>query len=222
MMRILISCKPPYHFFTRFRRIFEGVNVVMTRPRAVSALVLCLLVLSGCAQVPMRTAWALKDVDYLTVEPEQVRLALSLPAGAKLDKASLNLSFSREGITELEHQIAFEILTSGAEVERVGFPPGTRNGIVLRMPAAHIQEVVAYQQALRSARENRLPASATMGVDSRLNQAWVAQYCAAGNTSFTVQAWVMVEESEGYLALIGESEITRLLDAQSNNFCPQS
>jgi hypothetical protein len=194
----------------------------MTRLKAVSALVLCLVVLGGCAQVPMRTAWALKDVDYLTVRPEQVRLALSLPAGATLDKVSLNLSFSREGITELDHQIAFEILTSGAEVQRVGFPPGTRNGIVLRLPAAHIQEVVAYQHALLSARENRQSASASMGVDSRLNQAWVTQYCAAGNTGFTVQAWIMVDEAEGYLPLIGESEITRLLDAQSKNFCPQS
>ena len=170
----------------------------------------------------MRTAWALKDVDYLTVRPEQVRLALSLPAGATLDKVSLNLSFSREGITELDHQIGFEILTSGAEVQRVGFPPGTRNGIVLRLPTAHIQEVVAYQRALLSARENRQSSSASMGVDSRLNQAWVTQYCAAGNTGFTVQAWIMVDEAEGYLPLIGESEITRLLDAQSKNFCPQS
>ena len=60
-----------------------------------------------------------------------------------------------------------------------------------------------------------------MGVDSSLNQAWVTQYCAAGNTGFRVQAWIMVDESEGYLPLVGESEITRLLDAQSNNFCPQ-
>ena len=82
--------------------------------------------------------------------------------------------------------------------------------------------MLAYQRALLNARENRLSASATMGVDSRLNQTWVAQYCAAGNTSFKVQAWIMVDESEGYLPLIGESEITRLLDAQSKNFCPQS
>ena len=192
----------------------------MMRLKAASALVLCLVVLGGCVQVPMRTAWALKDVDYLTVAPEQLRLALSLPAGAILDKVSLNLSFSREGITELDHHIDFDILTSGREVDRVGFPPGARNGIVLRLPTAHIQEVLGYQRALLNARENRQSSSASMGVDSRLNQAWVTQYCAAGNTGFRVQAWIMVDESEGYLPLVGESEITRLLDVQSNNFCP--
>ena len=109
--------------------------MVMMRLKVASTLVLCLVLLGGCAQVAMRTAWALKDVDYLTVRPEQVRLALSLPAGATLDKVSLNLSFSREGITELDHHIGFDILASGQEVDRVGFPPDTRNGIVLRLPA---------------------------------------------------------------------------------------
>ena len=126
--------------------------------------------LSGCAQVQLRTAWALKDVDYLTVDPGQVRLALSLPDGALLDKVSMSLQFSHEGVVEIDHDISFDILTSGSEIDRVHFPPTVSNGVVLRLPASRLEEVEAYQRRLLHAREFGEPAAASMGVDTRLNQ----------------------------------------------------
>lgn len=177
--------------------------------------------LSGCAQVQLRTAWALKDVDYLTVDPGQVRLALSLPDGALLDKVSMSLQFSHEGVVEIDHDISFDILTSGSEIDRVHFPPTVSNGVVLRLPSSRLEEVEAYQRRLLHAREFGESASASMGVDTRLNQESLPRVCAAGNGEFRIQAWILVDDTQGYLPLIGESEITNLISAQSESFCSQ-
>jgi len=189
--------------------------------RCVLVLLCCLVMLSGCAQVQLRTAWALKDVDYLTVDPGQVRLALSLPDGALLDKVSMSLQFSHEGVVEIDHDISFDILTSGSEIDRVHFPPTVSNGVVLRLPSSRLEEVEAYQRRLLHAREFGESASASMGVDTRLNQESLPRVCAAGNGEFRIQAWILVDDTQGYLPLIGESEITNLISAQSESFCSQ-
>jgi hypothetical protein len=196
-------------------------NVAMNPIQALVAFSICLVLLGGCAQVQLRTAWALKDVDYLTVDPGQFRLALSMPDGALFDKVSMSLQFSHNGVVEIDHDISLDILTSGSEVERVHFPPTASNGVVLRLPASRLQEVVAYQRRLLHARESGESASASMGVDTRLNQESLAQACAAGNTEFRIQAWILVDNTQGYLPLIGDSEITSLISAQTESFCPQ-
>ena len=53
----------------------------MNRVKTIVALLFCPVMPGGCAQIQLRTAWALKDVDYLTVDPDQDRLALAMPAG---------------------------------------------------------------------------------------------------------------------------------------------
>jgi hypothetical protein len=180
----------------------------------------CLAMLVGCAQVPLRTAWALKDVDYLTVDPGQFRLALALPEGALLDKVSMSLQFTYEGAVEIDHHISFDILTSGSEIDRVHFPPTVSNGVVLRLPAGRREDVLAYQGRLLRAREHGEPASASLGVDTRLNPESLARTCAAGNREFRIQAWILLNDAEGYLPLIGNSEITSLINTQAESFCP--
>lgn len=177
--------------------------------------------LGGCAQVQLRTAWALKDVDYLTVDPGQLRLALSMPDGALLEKVSMRLQFAHDGLVEIDHDIKLDIFTSGREIDRVQFPPSVSNGVVLRLPPSRLEEVVAYQRRLLRARDFGEQSSASMGIDTRLDQGSVAQTCAAGNTEFLIQAWILVDDTEGYLPLIGESEITSLISAQTESFCPQ-
>ena len=186
------------------------------------AVLFCLMMLTGCAQVQLRTAWALRDLDYLTVNPAVVRLALALPAGAQLDHVTLSLQFERDGTLELDRAIDFDIVTSGREVDRVGFPTGDASRVVLRIPVSRLEDVVNYQRTLFKAREAGIAASASIGVDSRLNQQWVRQYCAAGNRGFRVQAWILVDDNEGFLPLVGENEITSLLDGQSQGFCPDN
>jgi hypothetical protein len=196
-------------------------KVTMNPSKALLACALCVLLLTGCAQVQLRTAWALKDVDYLTVDPGQFRLALSMPEEALLDTVTLSLQFSHNGAIELDHDINLDILTSGREVERVHFPPTVSNGVVLRLPASRLPEVVAFQRRLLHARESGESASASMGVDSRLNRESLAQVCAAGDVEFRIRAWILVDNAQGYLPLIRDSELTSLINAQTDSFCPQ-
>jgi hypothetical protein len=189
--------------------------------RTILPLLLSLVMLGSCAQVQLRTAWALKDVDYLTVDPGQFRLALSMPAEVRLDKMTMHLQFSYDKVVQIDHDIAFDILTSGSEVNRVPFPPSVSNGIVLRLPVSRLGDVLDYQRRLLRARELGEPASASMGVDSQINEDSLATACAVGNGEFRIQAWILVNDIEGYLPLIGESEIASLIDSQTETFCPQ-
>lgn len=178
-----------------------------------------MLTLSGCAQLQLSTAWSMRNVDYLTVHPGVVRLALALPEGAVLEHAVLDLTFSLDDHVEIEHRIPFDVLTDGVEVGRVGFPDSGTSNIVLRIPADRVEDIASYQRALLRAREGGLNGSASMGIDSKLDPQWVKEYCAAGNASFKVQAWILVNDLDGYLPLIRESEIMKLLNTQSENFC---
>jgi hypothetical protein len=196
-------------------------NVAMNSLKAPVVFLFCVVMLGGCAQVQLRTAWALKDVDYLTVDPGQFRLALSMPDGALLDKVSMSLQFSHDGVVEIDHDISFDILTSGSEIDRVHFPPTVSNGLVLRLPAARLEEVVAYQRRLQQAREFGESSSASMGIDTRLNQESVARVCVASDGKFRIQAWILVNVAEGYLPLIRDSEMSSLISAQAESFCPQ-
>ena len=178
-----------------------------------------LLVLSGCAQLPLSTAWSMRNLDYLMLDPRVARLAMALPEGAILDEVVMELSFTLDGKLEIEHHIPFDVVISGLEVEQVRFPNGKSSNIVLRIPANRVEDVEIYQQALLRAREGGLNGSASMGVSSKLNPQWLKEYCVAGNNSFTVQAWILVNDLDGYLPLIRESEMMRLLDAESTNLC---
>jgi hypothetical protein len=200
--------------------MFAQANLTMKAVKTTSFMLLCLAILSGCAQVKLRTAWALKDLDYLVVDPGQFRLALSMTDGALLDKVSMKMQFTRDGIVEIDHDINLDIVTSGEEISRADFPPNVSNGIVLKLPSARLYDVVTYQRKLQFAREHGQSASASMGIDTRLNQAALTQACADGNRAFRVQAWVLVDNLQGYLPLIGDSDIARLINAQTEGICP--
>ena len=188
---------------------------------ALSTLTL-LLTLCSCAQLPLSTAWSMRSLDYLTLDPRVARLAIALPDGAMIDEVVMALSFTLDNRLEIEHHIPFDVVTSGPEIERVRFPASKSGNVVLRIPGNWVEEVEIYQQALLRAREGSLKGSASMGVSSKLNPQWLKGYCEAGNNSFKVQAWILVSDLEGYLPLIRESEIMKLLDAESMNLCMET
>jgi hypothetical protein len=183
------------------------------------ALLYVVLLFSSCAQIQLRTAWALKDFDYFTVDPGIIRLALSLPEGAVLDSATMNMQFTRDGRLEIDQSVAFDILATGREIAAVGFPSGVNATMVLRVPFNRVRDIVTYQQALLEAKDNGLKASATFGINSSLNPAWIENYCAAGHSEMQVKAWVRVSEPQGYMPLVRESDLMKLLEVEGRNVC---
>jgi hypothetical protein len=117
----------------------------------------------------------LKDLHYLVVYPGQFRLALSMTDGPLLDKVSMSMRFTRNGIVEIDHDISLEIVTSGEEISRASFPPNISNCILLTLPSSRQDDAVNYQRKLRFAREHQQSASASIGIDTRLNQSALVQ-----------------------------------------------
>ncbi len=187
--------------------------------RLFTLLISCLVMISGCAQFSVGTMWSLRDTDMMTVDARVARLALALPEGATFAEATLTLQFARAGTTLIDHSIHFEVITSGAEVQRVGFPEHLANQFVLRVPPARVDDVVAFQRTIISEREQGTGASMSVGVHSRLNPEWIEEYCAGENAPIRISAWVLVNDAEGYLPLFGDSELGKLLNAQTENVC---
>jgi len=156
----------------------------------------------------------------LVVYPGQFRLALSMTDGPLLDKVSMSMRFTRNGIIEIDHDISLDIVTSGEEISRANFPPNISNGIVLRLPSSRQDDVVTYQRKLQFAREHQQSASASIGIDTRLNQSVLVQACADGNSMLSVEAWILVDNAQGGLPLISDSDLARLINAQAEAICP--
>jgi hypothetical protein len=94
----------------------------------------------------------------------------------------MNMEFSRDGRVEIDQSVPFDRLTTGREIAAVGFPSGANATMVLRLPLNRVRDIATYQQALLEAKDNGLKASATFGISSSLNPAWVESYCAAGHS----------------------------------------
>ena len=72
--------------------------------------------------------------------------------GPLLDKVSMSMRFTRNGIVEIDHDISLDIVTSGEEISRANFPPNISNGILLTLPSSRQDDVVTLptQTAVRT------------------------------------------------------------------------
>lgn len=188
---------------------------------------LLILGLSGCANMSLYAAWSLHDVDYTRVDLRQTRLALALPKGAILDEASISLKFSVENEIKLNYLIDLEIIKQGREFAPVGFPDDLGTGLVIRIPEGKVDLVENYQRQLKLAQTNSVRGSASIGIDSRLNQTWLTRYCSEsepkGNTSrsLPIQAWLQVDEAQGFIKVYQGDAIFNMLLGESQNICTQ-
>ena len=179
----------------------------------------CLGAVTGCAQLNVGTAWSLRDLDFMTVDPRTARLALALPVGAGIREATIKMQFRRQETLLIDETLQLEIIKSGVEVDKVGFPSHLTNRFVLRVPASRVDVVVHYQRLLLREREAGSGASATFGIGSRMEPDWLEEHCASGNGPIRISAWVLVNEAEGYLPLFGDSQLGKLLNAQAEDVC---
>jgi hypothetical protein len=182
----------------------------------------CLGAVTGCAQLNVGTAWSLRDLDFMTVDPRTVRLALALPDGASIREATVTMQFRRQETLLIDETLELEIIKSGVEVDKVGFPTHLTNRFVLKVPASRIDVVVNYQRLLLREREAGSGASATFGIGSRMDPDWLEEHCASGNGPITVSAWVLVNETQGYLPLFDDSPLGKLINAQAQDVCAKS
>jgi hypothetical protein len=182
----------------------------------------CLSAVTACAQLNVSTAWSLRDLDFMTVDPRTVRLALALPDGAEIREATITMQFRRQENLLIDETVELEIIRSGPEVEKVGFPTHLTNRFVLRIPASRVDVVVNYQRLLLREREAGSGASATFGIGNRMDPDWLDEHCASGGGPITISAWALVSDAQGYLPLFGDSQLGKLIDAQAQGICTAS
>lgn len=181
--------------------------------------------LSGCANISLLTAWSLRDVDYTRVDVRQLRLALALPKGALLDEATVSLKFSTDTGVNLDHLIYLGISELSSAEASVAFPLDLATRLVFKIPQDQISLVENYQKQLGLAQSGGIKGSASFGIGSRLNQVWLARYCqndGPNNTpprSLPMQAWIQVDEAQGFLKILEEDAMFKMLSRQGQGIC---
>jgi hypothetical protein len=65
---------------------------------------LCALAMAGCTVVPLRSLWALRKIDPMTLDPAELRAAVRLPEALawQRDAVAVDLSLQRAGSTETQ------------------------------------------------------------------------------------------------------------------------
>lgn len=186
--------------------------------RALVALI-CLLTCSACSHMRLGTLWSMRNVDFAIVDPGVVRIALALPEGASLSSVALELAFTRQSENLFEDRIELDLLTSGVELGQPGLPRPIGSIVVLRVPRSRVADVRKFQSLYLAERSEPKGASASFGIDTSLDQDWIKKYCEEETKSLEISAWIMVDRQQGYLPLVEDSEITKMLDVQSSGIC---
>ena len=132
------------------------------------------------------------------------------------------MQFRRQETLLIDETVELEIITSGVEMDKVGLPADLTNPFVLMVPASQVDIVVKFQRLLLREREAGSGASATFGIGSRMDPDWIEEHCASRNGPITISAWVLVNEAQGYLPLLADSQLGKLIDAQAQDFCTAS
>lgn len=182
----------------------------------------CLIMVCSCSNLPLGTLWAMKDVDFLKVNPAVVRIALDLPAGASFKSVSLEMKLITAGVVMIDQRFDLDIATTGSELERFGLPQNPGNLVVLKVPESHIDDLLQFQNLIVAEHSDAQGGQASFGIDSKLDPAWIKANCDAGMKDLEISAWVLVEPEQGFLPLLKSSNLGKLLKAQSSGLCPSA
>ena len=175
------------------------------------------LILTGCSQIPLRSAWNLHNVDYFTIDPTPFRLALALPKGTILKEVTMSWRLMSDEQAHPSDIISFDIVTSGPEFELIELPDQTTSNIILRVPPSRIDDLIRVQQSTRKARETGQRGA--FSISTSADPGWLEEYCSKNGGDFTIKAWIKINDLDGYFPLIRESKLMALLKQSGGNIC---
>jgi len=179
----------------------------------------CLIATGACSHIQLGTLWAMKDVDLLRVNPAVIRIALALPNGASFKKMSINMKFTRQGTVLIDDQFDLDIVLSGPEFDTPGLPLEIDNLFILKVPDSRVVDLMDFQNLYISEKANPQGSQATFGIDGKLDPKWMAKNCAAGMKKLDINAWILIDDYQGYLPLLKDSNLGQLLDVKSAGIC---
>jgi len=177
--------------------------------------------LSACSSLSLKTAWTLKSLDYMSLDPGIVRLALALPEGAKFTRLHMTQQFKykTDEAMLVDDNIDLEVTALAEGYDRAGLPSTANNLYIVRVPQSRVNDVLNFQSLLNAERVAGKGASASFGIDSKLDPEWIEHYCENKGGPLYLSAWILVDELQGYLPLIKDSHLGKLLDQQTEALC---
>lgn len=184
------------------------------RPRLVqAALWFCALAMAGCTVVPLRSIWALRKIDPMTLDPAELRAAVRLPDALawQRDAVAVDLSLQRAGSTETQaRRVWLRPVAAAAQAWPGGSRPGNEWALlVLDEPD---QRRVLELRAIAAAWKAAAPASSDQ---HRLTLQVQPKACrrngAKAGAAATVSAWLRWAQEPGWVELIDDEPLASLL-----------
>ncbi len=179
------------------------------------------LLLSACSSLQWSTAWSLRGLEPTELNPSVVRLMLDLPKGATFANATLNmrLQYRDEETAIVDEEFALDLVSSGRDFGAASLSRQLKNPIVIQIPSTHVKSVLRFQDLFRQEQVDQRGGSASFGFGFKFDPTWINTYCETDGRPLTLSAWILVDELQGYLPLVENSSLAKMLDQQWQGIC---
>ena len=117
------------------------------QPLASLLLISSFLFLAACSSLQWSTAWSLRGLDPVDLNPSIVRLMLDLPEGATFSTFTLNmkLHYREEETAEIDEKFELDLVSSGRDFGPASLSRQLQNPVVIQMPAQQIESILHFQ-----------------------------------------------------------------------------
>lgn len=181
-----------------------------------------MLFMTGCSHINMGTLWALRGTTYESLDPEVTHLAIALSEAIHLQSVHIEIAFKLGELQMIDETIELDIITSGPEMDKVGFPDGLYNRFILRVPREKIEIMKNFQHQISLTKNSKEKTQMSFGIGTIIDPQSIKDFCKGKVRRVNISAWILTDPKKGYLPLIKDSDLSKLLGSQTQGFCHSS
>jgi len=180
----------------------------MNRFKTISLLVLATILLESCAGIPLMTAYKLRNLDPLTTDPANVRIAVITDKSIELTDGSavLELGFTAEN-PELSLNDRYETMISSHSDPRVisnkiSALGNNQHLILFELSPTDARAMRSMQEKIEQYRQNEVQGNGSLSVS-------ITSGCFEKDVpnALLVDVYLMFSEDQGYLPLLSNMDL---------------
>jgi len=131
----------------------------------------------------------------------------------------MRLQYRDEETAIVDEEFALDLVSSGRDFGAASLSRQLKNPVVIQIPSPHVNSVLRFQDLFRQEQVDQRGGSASFGFGFKFDPTWINTYCETDGRPLTLSAWILVDELQGYLPLVENSSLAKMLDQQWQGIC---